>query len=86
MKLVDDLYELYRDKLTGDEEDVDILAFSILEDFTHDDLVDLARQMNEEELKGLMAYYIIEKLKVKMIKEGLGRSKMLNVDELQNLH
>lgn len=32
MKLIDELYELYRNKLTGDEEDIDMLAFAFLEE------------------------------------------------------
>ena len=31
MKLIDDLYNMYRNKLTGDEEDIDMLTFAVLE-------------------------------------------------------
>ena len=34
MKLVDELYNLYKNKLTGDEEDIDMLAFAFLEEMS----------------------------------------------------
>ena len=50
MKLVDELFEMYRDKLTGDEEDIDMLAFAFLEEMTREDLLRLIQDMDEQEL------------------------------------
>jgi hypothetical protein len=85
MKLVDELFEMYRDKLTGDEEDIDMLAFAFLEEMTHDDLIRLIQEMDEEELQTLMGLYLIESLKGKFAKEDYGQhpSPLLNQ---RNLH
>ena len=85
MKLVDELFEMYRDKLTGDEEDIDMLAFAFLEEMTRDDLIRLIQEMDEEELQTLMGLYLIESLKGKFAKEDYGQypSHLLNQ---RNLH
>ena len=73
MKLVDELYELYRNKLTGDEEDIDMLAFAFLEEMTREDLLRLIQDMDEQELYTLMGLYLIESLKGKFAKEDYGQ-------------
>lgn len=87
MKLVDELYELYRDKLTGDDEDIDILAFAILEEFDKDDLLHLINEMNEQELFDLMGLYLLESLRGKFAKEGIGQQRHRALyDDQRNLH
>ena len=71
MKLVDELFEMYRDKLTGDEEDIDMLAFAFLEEMTREDLIRLIQDMDEQELYTLMGLYLIESLKGKFAKETI---------------
>ncbi|ALC89595.1 hypothetical protein AM500_07335 [Bacillus sp. FJAT-18017] len=73
MKLVDELYELYRNKLTGDEEDIDMLAFAFLEEMSHEDLLALIQEMDKQELYNLMGIYLIESLKVKFAKDEYGQ-------------
>ncbi|WP_059171482.1 DUF6154 family protein [Bacillus sp. FJAT-27445] len=73
MKLVDELYELYRNKLTGDEEDIDMLAFAFLEEMTHEDLLALIQDMDKQELYDLMGIYLIESLKGKFAKDDYGQ-------------
>lgn len=85
MKLIDELYELYRDKLTGDDEDIDILAFAVLEELSRDDLLHLIHEMDDQELYSLMGLYIMENLRGKFAKEGIGRQRMTSYDE-RNLH
>lgn len=75
MKLVDELYELYRDKLTGDEEDIDMLAFAFLEEMTREDLLHLIYEMDEQELYNLMGLYLIENLKVKFAQGDYGQRR-----------
>ncbi|RFU66294.1 hypothetical protein D0466_01600 [Peribacillus glennii] len=71
MKLIDDLYNLYRNKLTGDEEDIDMLAFAVLEQLDRKEILDLLHEMEDQELNNLLGIYIIESLKGKFAKEGL---------------
>ncbi|MDR4889325.1 cytosolic protein [Bacillus sp. HNG] len=86
MKIIDEIYEMYRNKLTGDEEDADIIAFSVLEQFAREDLIDLLSDLTDQELRNLVGFYMIENLKAKMARDGIGQSKMMTVDELRNIH
>ncbi|THE14841.1 cytosolic protein [Bacillus timonensis] len=86
MKIIDEVYEMYRNKLTGDEEDADIIAFSVLEQFAREDLIDLLSDLTDQELRNLVGFYMIENLKAKMARDGIGQSKMMTVDELRNIH
>lgn len=69
MKIIDELYNLYKNKLTGDEEDIDMLTFAFLEEMSREDLLQIIRELNEQELYDLMGLYIIESLKGKFAKE-----------------
>lgn len=75
MKLVDELYELYRDKLTGDEEDIDMLAFAFLEEMEYEDLLHIIQEMDKQELYNLMGVYLIESLKGKFAQEEYGQRR-----------
>ncbi|WP_141433737.1 DUF6154 family protein [Bacillus sp. 03113] len=75
MKIIDELYKLYRHKLTGDEEDIDMLTFAFLEEMTREDLLNLIQEMDNQELYDLMGIYVIETLKGKFASEGYGQHK-----------
>ncbi|MFT8319790.1 MAG: DUF6154 family protein [Bacillus sp. (in: firmicutes)] len=85
MKLVDELYNLYKNKLTGDEEDIDMLAFAFLEEMTREDLLHIIQELNEQELYDLMGLYLIESLKGKFAKEDY-RQQRSTVFPQRNLH
>lgn len=59
MKLIDELYELYRNKLTGDEEDIDMLAFAFLEEMNREDLLNIIKDLDNQELYDLMGLYLM---------------------------
>jgi len=67
MRFVDELYEFYKDKLIADEEDVDIITATIMQEMSREDLLLLFAELSYEELYKLMGTYIAEKLKEKMI-------------------
>ena len=69
MKIIDELYNLYKNKLTGDEEDIDMLAFAFLEEMSREDLLHIVQELNEQELYDLMGLYLIESLKGKFASE-----------------
>lgn len=75
MKLVDELYELYRDKLTGDDEDIDMLAFAFLEEMNRDDLIHIIKELDTQELYDLIGLYLIESLKGKFAQEEYGQRR-----------
>jgi hypothetical protein len=75
MRLVDELFQMYRDKLTGDEEDIDMLAFAFLEEMSQEDLLHLIKEMDKQELYDLMGLYLIESLKGKFAQEEYGQQR-----------
>ncbi|WP_174734952.1 DUF6154 family protein [Mesobacillus harenae] len=85
MKLIDELYELYRNKLTGDEEDIDMLAFAFLEEMSHEDLLSLIKDLDKQELYDLMGIYLIESLKGKFAQDEFGGTKMAPF-QTRNIH
>ncbi len=85
MKIIDELYELYRHKLTGDEEDIDMLAFAFLEEMTRDDLLRIIHELNNQELYDLVGLYLIESLKGKFASENLGHQRNTNAHH-RNIH
>lgn len=75
MKFIDELYELYKEQLVGDEEDAIALVLYTLQDHSKEDLMKLIHDMNDEELYQMLGHYLIEQLKNKMEKEGIGQFK-----------
>jgi hypothetical protein len=72
MKLVDDMYELYKDQLVGDEEDAIIIVSGVLEELEREHLLEWIQEMSRIELYEMLGNFLIDKLKTKMAEEGLG--------------
>ncbi|MBP2243038.1 hypothetical protein J2Z40_003620 [Cytobacillus eiseniae] len=85
MKIIDELYELYRDKLTGDEEDIDMLAFAFLEEMSREDLLSMINDLNNQELYDLMGLYLIESLKGKFANEDFRQQRNPAIHQ-RNIH
>jgi Family of unknown function (DUF6154) len=83
MKFVDELYEYYKNRLTGDEEDAEVMTMSILEELDRNDLLHLIQEMTDEELMGMVGLYILESLKAKMAHDGIGQTKLR---DMPNVH
>ncbi|PLR98244.1 DUF6154 family protein [Bacillus sp. T33-2] len=86
MKLIDELYELYRNKLTGDEEDIDMLAFAFLEEMSRDDLLKIIQDLDKQELYDLMGLYLIESLKGKFAQDEFGGDHRTHLYQSRNVH
>lgn len=85
MKLIDEIFEFYRDKLTGDDEDIDMLAFALLEEMTYDDLINIIKDLDKQELYDLIGLYMIETLKGKFAQESYGQQRTSSPHS-RNLH
>ncbi|MBM4762652.1 DUF6154 family protein [Bacillus sp. B15-48] len=85
MKLIDELYEMYRNKLTGDEEDIDMLTFAFLEEMNREDLLHIINEMDQQELYNLIGIYLIESLKGKFAQEEYGQSRA-SIFPSRNVH
>lgn len=69
MKLIDDIYEFYRDQLTGNDEEILMLTFSVLEEMSYEDLMKIIKSLDQRELYNLVGLYIFEALKGKFARE-----------------
>lgn len=65
MRLVDELFEMYRDRLTGDEEDLDIIALAVVENNNRQELLNIVGEMTDYELHFFIGMYLTETLKEK---------------------
>ena len=72
MKLVDQLYDLYKDKLTGYEEDALIIVSGILDELDREHYLEWIEQMSEQDLFEMFGNYLVYKLRMKMAEEGIG--------------
>ncbi|RKD21732.1 hypothetical protein BEP19_13980 [Ammoniphilus oxalaticus] len=76
MKFIDDLYNLYRDHLTGDEEDAIAIVLGVLQDQDEEDLLNLIKQMNEGEVFQMLSMFLVEMMRRKMATEGVGNTTL----------
>ncbi|WP_201716554.1 DUF6154 family protein [Rossellomorea arthrocnemi] len=65
MKLIEEIYEMYRRRIKGTDEDLDLIALTILEDTSRNELLELIQEMETEELQYFFRLYIFETLKEK---------------------
>ncbi|MGO4888491.1 DUF6154 family protein [Anaerobacillus sp. MEB173] len=76
MKLINELFQLYRHHFTGDEEDAAVIVYGILQDYDQEDLIDLVKEMDVEQQFEMVSVYLTIKLKEKMDEEGIGQTTM----------
>ncbi|WP_100408073.1 DUF6154 family protein [Bacillus solitudinis] len=76
MRFVDDLYKLYKNHLTGDEEDAYVIIRGILLEFSDNDIEKTMKDMSEHERFEMFSLYLYEKFRLKVAEEGIGQTKM----------
>jgi hypothetical protein len=81
LKFVDEIYDFYKDLLTGDEEDTVAIIIGLLEDHSREDMLKLIKGMSDDELHHMVIMYTVEMLRRRMVSDGVGGS-----DEVKNLH
>lgn len=69
MKFVDELYDFYKKKLTADDEDIDILVSSIMQELSRQDMLNILSELSQKELYQITGTYIGYKLKEKLIQD-----------------
>ena len=85
MKFINDLYDLYKDQLVGDEEDAVALVLYTIQDHSREDLLSLIHEMSDDEVYQMVGQFLINQLKDKMAKEGLGQHRPSSRDR-KNIH
>lgn len=86
MKLIDDLFEHYRSKLNGDDEDIDILVLAVLEQLSKEEILEYVTEMDELELRSFMGVYIMETLKEKFALANPADPKDPSSSDFRNFH
>jgi hypothetical protein len=81
VKFIDEVYDYYKNLLTGDEEDALAIIIGLLEGHERKDLMKLVKQMSDDEMYHMMVMYMVEMLRRRMIEDGVGGS-----DEVNNIH
>ncbi|WP_100331911.1 DUF6154 family protein [Bacillus xiapuensis] len=69
MKLVDELFEIYRGRLQGTEEDLDMITLAVLEQLSPREILAVIKELSEEELQSFFRLYLLEALKEKFDNE-----------------
>lgn len=82
MKLVNELYELYKNQLTGDEEDASIIIHGVLQEFDKEAIDNLIGDLTDYEKFEMVALYLYESFQLKVADEGIGQTK--NHDDQDN--
>ncbi|KIL75721.1 DUF6154 family protein [Bacillus badius] len=72
MKLVDELFEMYRGKLQGTEEDLDMITLAVLEQLSQKEILSIIKELNEDELTYFFRLYLFEALKQKFDMDSMG--------------
>ncbi|WP_338750819.1 DUF6154 family protein [Bacillus sp. FJAT-52991] len=71
MKLIDELYEIYRGRLQGSDEDLDMITLAVVEQLSNKEIFSIIKEMNEEELQYFFRLYLFEALKEKFNNDGM---------------
>jgi hypothetical protein len=70
MKTIEEIYQLYKDQLTGDEEDAVIIISSLLSELTRDELYTFIDELSHDELYDMLGSYMIKKLWMRISRES----------------
>lgn len=71
MRFADDLYALYKDQLSGDENETIFLVLNVLSEQNRDDLMKLVDELSENELRQMLSLYLVELLKSRLVRDGI---------------
>ncbi|MDB5084575.1 MAG: hypothetical protein JWN30_1461 [Bacilli bacterium] len=72
MKFVEQMYLLYKDQLTGDDEDALVIVSSILSDLNKEHMLEIIQEMSNQEVYQMLGTYLVERLNQKLGQEGAG--------------
>jgi hypothetical protein len=78
VKLIEEIFEMYRGRIRGTEQDLDLIALTILEETSREDLLELIHELSTEELQYFFRLYIFETLKEKWSGEEIELSAYQN--------
>ncbi|MFO7263703.1 MAG: hypothetical protein A6D91_08735 [Bacillaceae bacterium G1] len=86
MKIVDEIYAMYRNQLRGDEEDLLALIMGLFMDHDRNDLLMLIEEMSREELLQMVTLYTYQLLRLKLAREGVQDKGEHNEPAARRMH
>ncbi|MGD6833489.1 DUF6154 family protein [Sutcliffiella halmapala] len=75
MKSIEEMIEKYQKRLLKDDEDVDAVAYAVVNSFTREQCLGLLNELTDEELHQIVALFVMDKVKTILINtdEDIGR-------------
>jgi hypothetical protein len=70
LKTIEEIYQLYKDQLTGDEDDAVIIISSLLSELTREELYMFIEELSRDELYDMLGSYMIKKLWMRIAKDS----------------
>jgi hypothetical protein len=70
LKTIEEIYQLYKDQLTGDEDDAVIIISSLLSELTREELYMFIDELSRDELYDMLGTYMIKKLWMRIAKDS----------------
>lgn len=67
MKSIEEMIEKYQKRLLRDDEDVDAVAYAIVNSFTREQCLGLLNELTDEELHQIVAFFVMDKVKAILI-------------------
>ncbi|MFE7065064.1 DUF6154 family protein [Sutcliffiella sp. NPDC057660] len=67
MKSIEEMIEKYQKRLLRDDEDVDAVAYAIVNSFTREQCLGLLNELTDEELHQIVALFVMDKVKAVLI-------------------
>ncbi|WP_339147393.1 MULTISPECIES: hypothetical protein [unclassified Sutcliffiella] len=78
MKTFETFVNKYHKKWIREDEDIDAVAFSIVNSFTREQCLDLLNELSDEELHLVVAQLVMEQVKEFLIKGEYGEGGLLH--------
>jgi hypothetical protein len=77
MKSIEKMIEKYQKRLLRDDEDVDAVAYAVVNSFTREQCLGLLNELTDEELHQIVALFVMDKVKAILINadEDIGRDR-----------
>ncbi|WP_054635382.1 DUF6154 family protein [Thalassobacillus sp. C254] len=86
MKLVEELYDMYKDHITGDEEDAFIIIEGVLSELSDKDLKTIFNQASYKERYSILLHYLYHEFISLAAEKGLGTTNNEDDQISKNLH
>lgn len=78
MKTFESFINKYHKKWIRDDEDIDAVAYSIVNSFTREQCIDLINELSDEELHQVVAELVMEQVKELLIRGSDGDQGLLH--------